>query len=43
MFFHNVYGNYKEVTSYKKMQALIETNFEKLFKPELDQIDYMRK
>ncbi len=42
-FFQNVYGSYKGVTSYKKMQALIEANFERLFNPELDQIDYMRK
>ena len=35
--------NHREITSYKRLQNTIETNFESNFKPESDQIDYMRK
>lgn len=42
-FIRFVYKNYPEINSYKTLQCYIETFFDADFKPELDQIDYMRK
>jgi len=43
-FINNLFKNYgPEISNYRQVQALIEANFEKIFNPEFDQIDYMRK
>lgn len=42
-FITNTFTRYPHITSYKTLQKHIECYFEKDFKPEQDQIDYMRK
>lgn len=42
-FIRFVYMNHRDITSFKRLQSSMETSFESNFKPESDQIDYMRK
>lgn len=42
-FIRFLYKDYKEITSLKKLQQLLESSFEQNFRPEADQIDHLRK
>lgn len=42
-FIKNTFPRYPNITNFKTLQTHIECYFEKDFKPEQDQIDYMRK